>query len=51
MKLALSWVCYAIGHVISETILRFGWSYSLYNKLMLLSSDLDDKGVIWKDCK
>ena len=51
MKLSMSWVCYAIGHVISETILRFGWGYSLYNKLMLLSNDLDDKGVIWKDCK
>ena len=51
MKLVLSWVCYAIGHVISETILKLGWGYSLYNKLMLLSSDLDDKGVIWKDCK
>ena len=51
MKLALSWICYAIGHAISETILRLGWGYSLYNKLMLLSSDLDDKGVIWRDCK
>ena len=51
MKLALSWICYVIGHAISETILRLGWGYSLYNKFMLLSSDLDDKGVIWKDAK
>jgi len=51
MRLAASFICYAVGHVIGETILRFGWGYSLYNKLMLLSSDLDDKGVIWKDCK
>ena len=51
MKLALSWICYAIGNAINETILRFGWGYSLYNKLMLLSSDLDDKGRIWRDAK
>ena len=51
MRLALSWICYAIGHAISETILRLGWGYPIYNKLMLFSSDLDDKGVIWKDCK
>ena len=48
MRLALAWICYWLGHAISETILRLGYGYSLYNKLMLLSSDLDDKGVIWK---
>ena len=48
MKLALAWVCYLAGHIISETILRFGYGYSIYNKLMLFSSDLDDNGVIWK---
>ena len=51
MKIILSFVCYAIGVLVSETILRLGWGYSLYNKLMLFSSDLDDRGVIWKDCK
>ena len=49
MKLALAWICYAIGDAISLTILKFGWGYSIYNKLMLLSSDLDDKGRIWKN--
>ena len=49
MRLAASLVCYAIGVLVSETILRLGWGYSLYNKLMLLSSDLDDKGRIWKN--
>jgi hypothetical protein len=49
MRLAASLACYAIGVLVSETILRLGWGYSLYNKLMLLSSDLDDKGRIWKD--
>ena len=48
MKLALAWVCYCVGDLISITLMRFGIGYSLYNKLMLLSSDLDDKGVIWK---
>ena len=49
MRLAASFVCYAIGVLVSETILRLGYGYSLYNKLMLLSSDLDDKGRIWKN--
>ncbi len=48
MKLAASFCLYAIGVLVSETILRLGYGYSLYNKLMLLSSDMDDKGVIWK---
>ena len=48
MRLAASLCLYAIGVLVSETILRLGYGYSLYNKLMLLSSDLDDKGVIWK---
>ena len=49
MRLAASFVCYAIGVLVSETVLRLGYGYSLYNKLMLLSSDLDDKGRIWKN--
>ena len=48
MRLVLAWICYMVGHIISETILRFGYGYSLYNKLMLLSVNLDDNGVIWK---
>jgi len=48
MKLAIAWICYWIGDFISITIMRYGYGYSLYNKLMLLSSDLDDNGVIWK---
>jgi hypothetical protein len=51
MKLALAWICYWIGDLISITLMRYGYGYSLYNKLMLLSSDLDDKGIIWKDVK
>jgi len=48
MKLALAWICYWIGDLMSITIMRYGYGYSLYNKLMLFSGKLDDKGVIWK---
>jgi len=51
MKLALSWLLYHIGDILSYGVSRYGYGYSLYNKIMLLSSDLDDKGVIWKDVK
>jgi len=48
MKLMLAWLCYQLGDIISITLMRFGIGYSLYNKLMLFSGKLDDKGVIWK---
>ena len=48
MKLAASFILYSIGVLVSETTLRFGYGYGIYNKLMLLSSDLDDNRVIWK---
>jgi len=51
MKLALSWLLYHIGDILSYGVSRYGYGYSLYNKIMLLSSYLDDKGVIWKDVK
>jgi hypothetical protein len=51
MKLALSWLLYHIGDILNHNVLRYGYGYSLYNKIMLLSSDLDDKGIIWKDVK
>ena len=51
MKLALSWICYAIGDLISLTTMRLGIGYSAYNKLMLWSSDLDEHGIIWKNIK
>jgi hypothetical protein len=51
MKLALSWLLYHIGDILSYGVSRYGCGYSLYNKIMLLSSDLDDNGIIWKDVK
>lgn len=53
MKLLLSKILYYIGDFISLTFMRFGdgYGYSLYNKIMLLSVDLDKNGVIWKKVK
>ena len=51
MKLALSWVMYWLGDVISRTILRLGIGYGLYKTLMLWSVELDDKFDVWKEIK
>ena len=51
MKLALSWVLYWLGDVISRTILRHGYGYGLYKTLMLWSVELDDKFDVWKEVK
>ena len=51
MKLALSWVLYWLGDIISRTILRLGIGYGLYKTLMLWSVDLDDKFDVWKEVK
>ena len=51
MKLALSWVMYWLGDVISRTILRLGIGYGLYKTLMLWSVELDDKFDVWKEVK
>jgi hypothetical protein len=51
MKLALSWVLYWLGDIISRTILRLGIGYGLYKTLMLWSLELDDKFDVWKEVK
>ena len=51
MKLALSWLLYWLGDVISRTILRLGIGYGLYKTLMLCSVELDDKFDVWKEIK
>ena len=48
---ALAWILYWIGDIISNTFMRFGWGYSIYNKAMLMSCDLDKDKAIWKDVK
>jgi len=53
MKLLLSKILYHIGDIISLTIMRFGdgYGWSIYNKIMLWSVDLDQNGKIWKYVK
>jgi len=51
MKLALSWLCYQMGDLISVTLMRWGYAYSIYNKLMIWSSALDEHGKIWENAK
>ena len=53
MRLALSYILYLIGDIISRTTMRLfnGFGYGLYSKLMLWSVDLDTKGKIWKHVK
>jgi hypothetical protein len=48
MRLAIAWICYWLGDLISVTLMRFGYGYRAYNRLMLLSVDFDDNEVIWK---
>lgn len=50
MKTALSWILYDIGHFISF-LMRWDWLsflYPMYRKVMILSSDLDPEGKVWK---
>jgi hypothetical protein len=51
MRLALSWIFYYLGDIVSRTILRHGYGYGLYKTLMLWSVDLDDKFNVWKEVK
>ena len=51
MKLALSWLLYFLGDIISCTLLRTGIGYGLYKTLMLWSVELDDKFDVWKEVK
>jgi len=51
MKLALSWLLYFLGDMISRTLLRTGLGYGLYKTLMLWSVELDDKFNVWKEVK
>jgi hypothetical protein len=51
MKLALSWLLYFLGDIISRTLLRTGLGYGLYKTLMLWSVELDDKFDVWKEVK
>jgi len=51
MKLALSWLLYFLGDIISRTLLRAGIGYGLYRTFMLWSLNLDEKFDVWKEVK
>ena len=48
---ALAWTLYWIGDLISNTFMRFGWGYSIYNKVMNWSLSLDRDESVWKKVK
>jgi len=53
MRIVLSYILYLIGDIISRTIMFWGdgYGFKIYNKVMLWSVDLDNKGKIWKYVK
>ena len=53
MRLILSKILYYIGDLVSKFLYfdYFSWLYPLYRKIMILSSDLDKDGKIWKIAK
>jgi hypothetical protein len=48
---ALAWTFYWIGDLISRTFMRFGFGYSIYNKIMNLSLEFDKDDSVWKKVK
>lgn len=53
MRYILSYMLYIIGDIISITTMTWfnGLGFGLYQKVMLLSCDLDNEGKIWKYVK
>jgi hypothetical protein len=53
MRYSLSLLLYYIGDIISLTSMMWfnGLGFKLYQKVMLLSVDLDKEGKIWKHVK
>lgn len=53
MRYFLSLFLYYIGDIVSRTIMIWfnGLGFGLYQKIMLLSVDLDKEGRIWKHVK
>lgn len=49
-KIALSWILYVLGDLVSRVAcyVDSGTLYTIYNKLMTWSIDLDPDGKIWK---
>jgi len=53
MRIALSYILYLVGDIISRTLMFWGdgYGFKIYNKVMLWSVDLDTNGKIWKYVK
>jgi len=51
IKLIASKILYHIGDLYSYFMMATGIGYWFYQKVMLLSCDLDNDGVIWKKVK
>lgn len=53
MKFLLSYMLYIIGDIISNTTMRVGYGlgYSIYQKVMNWSVNLDTEHKIWKPVK
>ena len=51
MKLMVARILYHIGDWISRPMLDYDWHwlYPVYNRIMILSSDLDVNNKIWKE--
>jgi len=47
----LSKIFYYIGDLVSITLLPLGVGWKLYQKLMLISVDLDKNFDVWKEAK
>jgi hypothetical protein len=47
----LSKIFYHLGNIVSVTILPLGVGWKLYQKLMLISVDLDTNFDVWKEVK
>jgi len=47
----LSKIFYYLGHLVSITLLPIGLGWRLYQKLMLISVDLDTDFNVWKEVK
>ena len=53
MRILLSKILYYVGDMVSWFLgfTCFSWLYPFYSKIMILSSELDKDGKVWKNHK
>jgi hypothetical protein len=50
MRRTAAWVMYWIGDLVSQTTMKLGFGYPLYNWLMTKSNDIQGEGAgPWRD--